>query len=211
MLIEEIFDEIRLVFRKQRRGSLRDTEIETAVNLACKELFGELVENFYKTGVVPTSLEPFTKKTTLNYASSDAAQLNLVTPEYDILVVAKNALPPVNYDVVYSEQEFFDRASSALIEADEDKFFIKREDYLHCNQAITETVQVIYLIDPEPFFIYAVTVNVDGRGTTFNSGGSTDLLFKKTDIPKIVSKALVTLGLSLQAQDTIQVGAGKDN
>lgn len=52
--------------------------------------------------------------------------------------------------------------------------------------------------------VYNTTTDVDGRGVTFTSTGSTDTEFEENAINDIVAKALIYLGMTLQAPELAQ-------
>lgn len=205
MLIDEIFQEIRLVFRKQRKGTLQDSEITTAVTLACKELYGELLEKLREGKSFPSSLDPFRVTAALNFASASTIAHPIDMSE---IVSLSQTAEPKRIGIIYSDDVWEDTVNSSLLEG-EDTFARKSGANIISNQTLTDTT-IGYIKLPTSWFVYATDVDGDGRGTTFNGGNSTDLEFKTADAPRLQAKAMLTLGLSLQDQASIQVGAAKD-
>lgn len=206
MLIEEIWDEIRLIFKKERRGSLRDSQIETAVKLACKELYGTYLEEFRTGRILPSSLDPFRESASIDFASSSTKDVSSQSPAIEEVIAASQSSNPKRIEIIYNDDEWNDAVNSVLLDS-EDTFIRKIGDNLESNKTLT-TVTVDYLKRPTTWF--AVTVNIDGdsRGTTVT--GTTDVPFKEPDAPRLLAKALTYLGLPLQSPDVVQVGAGKD-
>ncbi len=72
------------------------------------------------------------------------------------------------------------------------------------------SINLKYFRTPNPI-VYAVTVDGDGRGTTFTTSGSTDTEFNDDVKNELVRAACFHLGVSIDDQDAISIGVAETN
>lgn len=206
-MLQDLFDETRLAFRKQRRGYLKDSEIGTAVKYACKEFYNDLLREYRNSRQIPNSLDPFRVSETANFSASTTFAVSGFTAPFGELISATQATEPKRIGIIYTDDEWADVVNSSLLDA-EDTFMRVNGSDLESNQTLS-TVEVSFIQRPTSWFAFTSTPDGDGRGTTLTA--ITEPLFKEDDSSKILAKVFVFLGLSLQDQGAVQIGAAKEN
>lgn len=201
MVIEHIFDTIQLILNKNRRGSIKVSQLRIAVKAAVTDFYNEELDDYRVTGIIPSSLKPFVKdSSTLTLTSGVVATPNDFTKE----IIFKTEYG--DEGEFLTPEAFNDRLRSRIVAPTGEFPVAKVQD----NKIIVqpdeiEKIILTYFRIPTDF-VYATTTDGDGRGYTFNSGASTDTEFGLEYSGNIIKKALTYLGVAVQNKEAAEFG-----
>jgi hypothetical protein len=200
MVISHIFDSIRLVLNKTRRGFVKKSEISTAIKMAINDLYNNELEWYRTEGIISSKIKRFV----------ESASVTLTT-----------GLGPLPVDFVkeisfstnagwegtfLTPEEFKDRENSLILTPDEENPIASiRDNKIIVRPSDLPSVTLDYFRAPVDF-IYATTADGDGRGEVFNSGASTDVEFDVVVSGEIIRRSLLYLGAGKQNQEALQIG-----
>lgn len=203
MVIEHIFDTINLVFNKSRRGSVKVSQITTAVIAAQLDYFNEQLEIYRSTGVIPAPLKPFIRDATITLTSGVGALPTLFSKEITFIT-------DCGAEGEFLSHEAFDDRKRSLIVPPTEEFPVAKiqNNTIVVLPSDTAKITLTYFKSPADI-VYATTTDGDGRGYTFNSGGSTDIEFRSEYSQPIIKLALQYLGVGLQNADAANFGLSK--
>ena len=202
MVIEHIFGGIDLVLNKARRGSVKTSQVITAVKSAAQDFYNSELDAYRAAAIIPSSLRKFVKTVSVSITSGEgplpsdfAKEITFVTDcgsEGDLL----------------SPGAFNDRKKSFIIPPTEDHPIAKVQDgKIIVDPDETDLLDLTYFRTlSDPPFVYATTTDGDGRGKTFNSGASTDIEIGIEYSGEIIKRALVYLGVANQNKDAAEFG-----
>jgi hypothetical protein len=197
----QVFDTIKLVLNKERKGSVRDAQIVTALRIGSLNYFGRQLMEYRAGAEVPSTLrqQKFTAPVAI------AAGVGPLPADFAKEVSFVMADPDARDGEFLSAAEFSNRLKSLLLPPSPADPIGKVEG----NQVlIAPTANIILTYIKKPVeFVYVQTIDADGRGTTPNLATSTDLDFPQECLPDIIKEALMFLGVKQQDNDVIELGA----
>lgn len=214
--IESVFAIIDLEIKKARRGFIKHSQKETAINSACRELFREYLEVFKTARQLPDGLRPFEKTVTVTFtAGVSDSNLATIDPEYfeTISFLASGR----KGQVIYDDDEWADIKGSFVIAPTADFPALKQTSTaLNVLPASITSADVNYIFMPlhttpangTAWFEITTTPSTRGEPIT---GVSVDLRFIETDVERIAYKALLLLGIPVQDNLSQQIAIAKDN
>jgi len=211
MRIEKVFDIIQIVLRKETKGFIHVDKMISAVEMACAELYEELLGEYHTSRVMPFPLRAFMKSTAATFAAGVE-----VMPS-DFYQLTSFATSTARADEVMTDEEWDDIAFSALIAPTTAYPLVKVSGdpitgfSLNILPASITTGTAKYLAMPTSWFVYDVTYAGDQRSWAFAVGTSTDMLFGESEIKRIIALALPYLGVSIQDKSVLDLGQLKAN
>jgi hypothetical protein len=206
MTIKFIFDTIEMVLRKERKGSLKKSQIQTAVRVGINNFFDKQLRIFRMTGVIPTPLRPLTKTSALSIASSQGNLPTDFAKEVTFYVANVNSNPAE----FLSRPEFEERKNSVLMPPTEvDPIGTVEGTKILVRPQNLVSINFVYIKKPTEI-VFGTTVSGDNRDLIFSSGASTDTDFSIEYAPEIIKEALQFLGVP-QQDEAAQILGEKTN
>jgi hypothetical protein len=203
MVIEHIFDSIRLVLNKDRRGFVKTSKIATAVRMAMYDIFNEELEIYRQTGIISSKIKQFTKTASVVLTDGNATlptdfirEINFFTNEG-------------NEGVFLDQEEYRDRANSVILTPDETyPIGIIKSGKVYVKPSSFPAIKLDYFRIPNEF-VYATTVSNDERSEVFDPTSSTDIEFDYAMSGDIIRRALLYLGAGYQNPEAAQIGTAQ--
>jgi hypothetical protein len=202
MTIDFIVTFIRVLFNKYRRGLFKLADVTTAIEAAQLEFYNEHLKMYRESNnnVIPQPIKKFV---------SSPSQITLIN---GVGSVPANFTKEITFttDAGYEgeclhPEEFDDRKRSLILPPTSEQPILKVVDgKVYVEPASVDKIFLTYFRTPNAF-VYATTTDGDGRGYTFNAGGSTDIEFGREYAVDIAKRACVYLGIGYQNPDVAQI------
>jgi hypothetical protein len=202
MTIETIFATIKEVLRKNRKGSLKDSQIQTAVRVGINNYFDNQLRLYRATGSVPSTLRPLLRTVPVQIINGVGLLPLNFAKEVTFYVYNVNSM----HADFLGRQEFEERKNSVLMPPTE----IDPVGYIEDGNVLVRpinlsSIQFSYIKKPVEI-VYNTTPTEDNRDTVFNIIGSIDTEFAIESVPDIVKEALQFIGVPQQDEGAIQLG-----
>jgi len=217
MTIDLIVQWIVLLFNKYRRGQIKLVNVQYAIKLALYQFYNEELAKYrYGTNdVIPETIKNYVitqaiTLTTPNPTPTGGATALLPTATYSgSLQTATNAFSKAitfftdfGYEgTLVQPEEYADRMVSLIIPPTNEFPVAKvQSGSIFVLPAQVNRINITYFKLPVDFN-YAVSYDSDGRGFSFNAGGSTDIDINPLFSSEIAKRAAVILGIPYQNPD----------
>lgn len=196
-----IVDTIEMTLRKERRGILKKSQIQTAVRVGVNNLFNKLLVQYRITGLVPTPLQPFISTVTLSLTSGATPVPENFSKEITFYIPSVNSNPAV----FMNRAEFQERNNSILMPPSElDPVGIIESNYIHVRPINTTSITFTYIKKPTDVVI-GTTASLDGRSASYDDASSVDTEFYVEYSPDIIKEALQFLSVPHQDPNAAQL------
>jgi hypothetical protein len=191
MVIEHIFKAIRLILNKDRRGFVKNSQIDTAVRMAIYDFVNDYVKIYSETGVISSEIKRLLKTSSLTLASGSATlptdfikEVNFVTND------------GFEGDFVTAE-EYQDRESSYILKPDEtEPIGLIKDNKVFTSPNSLHSIEFTYIKSPVEF-VYVT----NDEGATALPDLSKTLYKMKRKLSRaevsLVAKRLDSLGMNL--------------
>lgn len=201
MLIEHIFDGIKLVLNNDRRGFVKVSKIATAVRMAMYDLFNDELKIYRESGLITSRIKPFLKTASVTLTNGEGPLPNDFAKEV-------NFNTNEGFEGTFlTAEEFTDRIKSVILAPDEiEPIGLIKDSKIIVLPSTFPSLDLDYIRNPADF-VYATTISGDGRSEVFNAGGSTDIEFGPDSSGEIIRRALLYLGGGTQNQEAAQIGS----
>jgi hypothetical protein len=206
--IDQIHSFIEFIERKEMGSYHTHAQIDAALDAAQKELFKQYLEQYTSSldKKLPSALYPFRTSAAFTSTSSGIITYPADLEHLLVLYPLTNGLPNTVRIVEFAElpealnSQLRRVSTTRPIGIDGDKEF----------QIFPKEVRsgnMYYLRSPKtPLFSYTQV----GRVVTYNAGTSVNLEFSDIYVDKIISKALMFLGINMSEAEIVNFGATKD-
>lgn len=202
MTIDLIFQAIRMILNKERKGFVKTSQIVYAMKLGIQNYFVKNLDEYRASGIIPDAIRPMVKIATVTLTNGSGSVPTGFEKEVSFTVPGINNFAG---DFLPND-EFRDRRNSVIVGPTQDDPIAEIiGNTVRVEPSDTASIELIYIGKPIDI-VYAETIDGDGRGSTFNSGGSTDTDFTISNVPDLVKEALVYLGVKQQDQPAAQLG-----
>lgn len=198
-----ILETIEMTLRKERRGMLKKSQIQTAIRVAINNYFDKQLTAYRATGVVPTPLQPLVKSATLSL------NLGVGTLPTDFSKEVTFYIPNVNSNPAefMNRPEFEERKNSVLLPPTEvDPIATVENNKIYVRPPNSPDIIFTYIKRPTEISI-ATTVSGDGRELLYDDGNSIDTDFYIEFCPDIIKEALQFLSVPQQDSAAAQLAS----
>lgn len=216
LYLGQVFDVLKLVTNKERKGYVKDSQIITALRIGAWTYFerqllkyrvGGVLQGTYSAAQVgfeiPSTLRPFKKTASVVIAAGVGALPSDFIKEVSFTFPSGTA---PNGGEFLTITEFNDRLASILLAPTVNDPIGKIEGSTVIVAPVGSTpINLNYIRRPIDF-VYATTTDADGHGTTYNAATSTDMEFSQECYPDIIKEAMIILGVKTQDQPLMQLG-----
>lgn len=214
MTIDLIVRLIVLLFNKYRRGQIKLPNILDVIKAAINQFYFEELKKFRESSkdIIPEPLKNYVITSAVSLTTNAAwgtATSGLPTVAYTgqqqtaiAFVKGITFVTDNGYEgTILQPSEFADRMYSLIIPPTNEFPIAKIENNaIFVKPASINKINLTFFRLPLDF-VYATTADADGRGYTFNPGGSTDTDLNPTYVFEIVKRAAVILGIPYQNPD----------
>jgi hypothetical protein len=195
-----ILETIEMTLRKERRGMLKKSQIQTAVRVAINNYFDKQLTMYRVTGVIPTPLQPLIKTTQLTYPFAVPTDFSKEVT-FHIANVNSNPAQFVN------RSEFEERKNSVLMPPTEvDPIGTVEDNQIIVRPQNTGEIMLTYISQPTEIVI-ATTPSADERSLDYDDTNSVDTEFYREYSPDIIKEALQFLSVPQQDSNAAQLSA----
>jgi len=196
-----ITETIEMTLRKERRGILKKSQIQTAVRVAINNFFNKQLAQYRATGFIPTPLQPFVYTTTLSLTNGTASLPANFSKEVTFYIPSVNSNPAV----FMNRAEFQERNNSVLMPPSElDPVGIIEGNSIYVRPINTTSIQLTYIKKPSDVVI-ATTVSGDGRSLNYDDTNSVDTEFRVEYSTDLIKEALQFLSVPHQDPNAAQL------
>lgn len=194
-----IYETIQATLRKSRKGTLRVSEVELAINVGIINFFEKQLQLFRIAGYVPSPLEPLLKTTTVNLTDGSSTLPADFAKEVTFWVTTVNGAPAEFMNMA----EFIDRQTSVILPAtEEDPIGTIAGGSILVRPQNLEQIKFTYISRPISVVIGTTT---NGRVLIYSDSTTTDTNIRPEYAPDIVKEALMFLSVSEQDQNAAQL------
>jgi hypothetical protein len=195
-----ILETIEMTLRKERRGMLKKSQIQTAVRVAINNYFDKQLTMYRVTGIIPTPLQPLIKTTQLTSPFAVPADFSKEVT-FHIANVNSNPAQFVN------RSEFEERKNSVLMPPTEvDPIGTIEDNQILVRPQNTGEIMLTYISQPTEIVI-ATTPSADERSLDYDDTNSVDTEFYREYSPDIIKEALQFLSVPQQDSNAAQLSA----
>lgn len=200
--LQQVIDTVKLVLNKERKGSIKDSQILTALRIGQWNFYDRQLMILRSGGEIPSSLRSFEKTASVTITAGVGA-----TPTDFVKEISfTSATGATKFEGEFlPTPEYDDRLRSAILIPTLNDPIAKIEGTVITVNPTDTSINLTYLrkpIDP----VLTQTIDADGRGTTVNLATSTDLDFPQEYYPDIIKESLVWIGIKQQDQEVTQLG-----
>lgn len=197
-----ILEAIEMTLRKERRGMLKKSQIQTAVRVAINNFFDKQLTIYRATGILPSPLQPFVKTSTLSLTSGNATLPSDFVKELTFYIANVNSNPAEFLD----RAEFDERKNSVLLPpTDVDPVATIGGGYISVRPPTAISIIFTYIKKPTEVVI-ATTVSNDGRNLNYDDNASVDTEFGIESVPDIIKESLQFLSVPQQDEAAASLG-----
>lgn len=200
-----IYKTIQQTLRKNRQGTLRVSEVETAINIGIYNFFEKQLRLFRISGFIPAPLEPLVTETTLTFdIEVDKGKLPLpemFAKEVAFYIRGNNATPGRFLNV----SDFIDHQSSQILRPnDENPIATVAGGSFSVYPTDIPEVQFIYI--KRPIQVDIATLQ-SSRSLEYNEAATIDTDIRAEYAPDIIKEALMFLGIQEQNPGAVELGS----
>lgn len=207
LYLGQVFDVLKLVTNKERKGFIKDSQLITALQTGCWNYFQRQLMK-YRAGLeIPYPLRPFKKTASLVIAAGVSTIPADFIKEIAFLFPISSGSTAPNTGEWLSMERFNERNNSAILAPSLNDPIAKIEGLTITSAPSGSVPMNLSYIRRPVDFVYAVTNDADGHGTTYSAAGSTDMEYSQECYPDIIREALMILGVKAQDQAVLQLGA----
>ncbi len=213
--IQTIHDDILFLIDKEQNGHTSHEEIDQALHISQMEALATYVKGLGTSTYINDAISPFIYKETYNTGATTGGAVTLpsgfmktvslfaLVYNNDTLVTDRIFIEPV------TEEQLPDRLLSQVLPISvRQPVYVQRQAALQVYPASAFNGELIYVKEPaKPVFAYSQV----GRVITYDSGSSTNLQWRPTELNGIIYRAIEILGFNLNDLPTIQFGDKKKN
>lgn len=213
--IQDVHNDILFLIDKEQNGFVTHEEIDQALHRSQMEAMANYIKALGTSTYVNDALSPFIYKE--NYNTGATASGSVTLPTGFMKIVSLFALvynnDTLTTDRIYiepiTEEQLPDRLQSQVVPISvRQPVYVQRQAALQVYPASAFNGELVYIKEPsKPVFAYTQS----GRTITYNSGGSTQLAWRLTELNGIIYRAIELLGFNLNDIPTIQFGDKKKN
>ncbi len=197
LYLGQVFDVIKLVLNKERKGFVKDSQMITAVRIGSWNYFQKELIKYRAGGEIPSTLRPFKKTVTVSLTAGVGAIPSDFIKE--VSFTAAGASAPDGGEFL-TETSYNERLASLLMPPSLNDPVAKVEGAsITVAPTAATSISMQYIRRPADF-VYATTVDADAKGTTYSASTSTDMEFSQECYPDIIKEALIWLGVKGQDQ-----------
>jgi hypothetical protein len=198
-----ILETIEMTLRKERRGMLKKSQIQTGIRVAINNYFDKQLTIYRATGKVPTPLHSLLKTSTLSL------NLGVGTLPTDFSKELSFYIPNVNSNPAefMNRAEFEERKNSVILPPTEiDPIAVIEDNKIYVRPPNSPEIIFTYIKRPTEILI-ATTVSDDGRNLDYDDANSVETDFHIEYCPDIIKEALQFLSVPQQDSGANQLGA----
>lgn len=185
---------IESVLRKEKRGSLKKSEIQKAIIAGINNFFGKQLMMYRATGALPDALRPFVKSANVTIASNVGNLPDDFSTGITFYISNGNSNPAE----FMMRDEFEERKNSVILPATElDPIGTFELKTIIVRPSNLTTISLSYIKRPQDITIGTV-LSGDSRELSYDEATTTDTEFAPEYAPDLVKEALMFLGVPQQ-------------
>lgn len=212
MDLQDVFNELNFYINKYTGSFFSIPDLENIIDIGQMGVYSDLKPKYATSQLVKDALSPF--RSAYNFTTLVSGYVIVPDTTYldllDLQIYFQISNRTIYYGVkMYNEDERADRLNSQLdpVTATSPIGEQTAPKTFRLYPASAYNGYVTYLRRPvKPVFGYTV---ISGRVIVYDSGTSTQLEWRDTEIPMIIDKALEAAGINLRAEDVQQWAAVK--
>lgn len=197
-----ILEAIEMTLRKERRGMLKKSQIQTAVRVAINNYFDKQLSLYRASGILPSPLHTLVKTSTISLTLGNSALPADFCKEITFYIANVNSNPAEFLD----KAQFEERKNSVLIPpTDIDPIGTIGGGYIYVRPSTVQQIILTYIKVPTEIVI-ATTSSVDGRNLDYNDSSSVDTDFGIESVPDLIKESLQFLSIPQQDEGAASLG-----
>lgn len=196
-----IYENIEMVLRKEKRGSLKLSQIQTAIRIGIINYFNRQLQLFRMSGEITTPLRPLITSESVEIINSVGALPAGFTKEVSFYVPASNSNPAG----IYKRDKFEEEKNSVIMPPTEtDPIGTLQGGTIVVRPQSIEEIILTFIKRPQDIVI-GYSVSDDQRSLSYNDASTTDTEFSPEYASDLIKEALMYLGVPTQDEGAISL------